>query len=91
MSTSGMTGRSTRADVRNPVLALAGVAALRDLSPDVRAAIAAALRDVQRDARGRAEKCWKSHKAPMALYWKAVGVYSGHIARAVVAQQGRAS
>ena len=78
-----MTARSSRADVRNPVLALPGFAALRELSPDVRKLIAAALRDMQRDARERAEKCWTTHKAPMALYWKAVGVYAGHIARAV--------
>jgi len=79
-----MKERSTRADIRNPVLALSGVAALRDLPPDTRAVIANALRDVQRDARERADKCWRTHKAPMALYWKAVGVYSGHIARAVI-------
>lgn len=26
---------------------------------------------------------WGRHKAPMALYWKVVGVYAGHIARAL--------
>jgi len=75
--------RSARADVRNPVLALPGVAALRELDPSTRAAIAGALREIQADARKRADKCWKTHKAPMALYWKAVGVYAGHLARAV--------
>lgn len=75
--------RSNRAEVRNPVLLLPGVAALRGLDADTRASLAAAFRDIQRDARERAEKCWRTHKAPMALYWKAVGVYAGHIARAV--------
>ena len=75
--------RSARADVRNPVLALPGVAALRALDPSTRAAIAGALRDIQADARERAVKCWKTHKAPMALNWKAVGVYAGHLARAL--------
>lgn len=27
------------------------------------------------------EKSWRTHKAPMALYWKCVAVYAGHIAR----------
>ena len=76
--------RSSRADVRNPVLSLPGVAALRAMDPPTRAAIAGALREIQADARVRADKCWKTHKAPMALYWKAVGVYAGHLARAVV-------
>jgi hypothetical protein len=49
--------RSNRADVRNPVLQLAGVAALRQLDPATRAAIAAALRAIQSDARERADKC----------------------------------
>lgn len=75
--------RSSRADVRNPVLALPGFAALQSLAPEVRQQIATAMRDIQRDARGRAEKCWRTHKAPMAVYWKAVGVYAGHIARAI--------
>jgi len=75
--------RSARADVRNPVLALPGVAQLRALDPSTRAAIAGALREIQADARERADKCWKTHKAPMALYWKAVGVYAGHLARAL--------
>jgi hypothetical protein len=78
-----MSARSSRAEVRNPVIALPGFIALRALSPDVRQCMATALRDIQRDARDRAEKCWTTHKAPMALYWKAVGVYAGHIARAV--------
>jgi hypothetical protein len=75
--------RSSRADVRNPVLALPGVAALRALDPSTRAAIAAAMRTIQADARERADKRWKTHKAPMALYWKAVGAYAGHLARAL--------
>ena len=78
-----MIARSSRSDVRNPVLALPGVVALLALDPSTRAVIAAALREIQADARVRADKCWRTHKAPMALYWKAVGVYAGHLARAV--------
>lgn len=79
--------RSNRPDVRNPVLELEGVKALLELDAPVRSAIAAALRSIQRDARERAEKCWRTHKAPMALYWKALGVYAGHLARAIGARQ----
>lgn len=46
-----------------------------------------ALRDcllaLREDALARAEYCWRKHKAPMALYWKIVGVYAGHLARAL--------
>lgn len=48
-----------------------------------RDALAAALRDLRADALARAAHAWSKHKAPMALYWKVVGVYAGHIARAV--------
>ena len=52
--------------VRNPMLALAGVAALRQLSPDVRTALRAVLVELANDARARAEESWRRHTAPMA-------------------------
>jgi hypothetical protein len=76
-----MTERSLRPDVRNPLLALPAAAALRDLPIETRAQIADALRAIQADARVRAEKAWRKHKAPMAVYWNGVGVYAGHLAR----------
>lgn len=78
-----MAERSTRADVRNPLLSLPSFAALRELDPAVKQQVATALKALQADARERADKCWRTHKAPMAVYWKAVGVYAGHIARAL--------
>jgi hypothetical protein len=75
--------RSLRTDVRNPVLALPAAAELRKLDPAARAALRAVLKDIATDARFRAEKCWRTHKAPMAAYWKAVAVYAGHTARAL--------
>ena len=48
-----------------------------------RDALAGALRDLRADALARAQHSWSRHKAPMALYWKVVGVYAGHLARAV--------
>ena len=48
-----------------------------------RRALRLALLDLRRDAQHRAEHQWRRHKGPMACYWRAVGVYAGHIARAL--------
>ena len=73
--------RSTQAHVRNPVLALPSIARLQSLSPSARSELRLLLLDLRADAQGRAEACWRRHKAPMAAYWKVVSVYAGHIAR----------
>lgn len=79
-----MVARSNRATVRNPILALPdAVAALETLDPAQREALRLVLLAIRADAHDRAEKCWRKHKAPMAAYWKAAGVYAGHIARAL--------
>lgn len=78
-----MSARSNLAEVRNPVLALPAAAQLQALEPSARLALRAVLLDLKADAAARAEKCWRTHKAPMALYWKCVSVYAGHIARAL--------
>jgi len=74
--------RSTRPEVRNPVLALPAAARLASLDPASREALRAILVDLGKDAHTRAEAAWQARKAPMAAYWRAVGVYAGHIARA---------
>ena len=51
------------------------------LPPSARHALRAALLDLRKHALYRAELQWRRHKAPMACYWKAVGVYAGHLAR----------
>lgn len=51
------------------------------LPDDAKEALRAALMDLREDALKRAEYSWRKHKAPMALYWKVVGVYAGHLAR----------
>lgn len=52
--------------------------------PDpAKAALRDALNDLRADALKRSNHCWKKHKAPMALYWKVVGVYAGHLARSI--------
>ena len=73
--------RSVRATVRNPILALPGAALLQSLPPDSRAALRAVMLNIRDDCRVRAADCWAKHKAPMACYWKACGVYANHIAR----------
>lgn len=80
--------RSLRAEVRNPMLQLPAtvelLAYLRD-HPELRAILVRLLGEIVIDARTRAQVCWARHKAPMAVYWKVVSVYCGHIRRAVKA------
>jgi len=76
-----MTDRSLRTDVRNPLCLLPAAQELCGLPEDSRKALKALLRQVSADARLRADKCWKTHKAPMAAYWKAVAAYANHAQR----------
>jgi len=77
--------RSSLPEVRNPILALPGAARFADLSPEARAALRGVLVDLSSDAASRAQAAWRKHKAPMALYWKAVSVYARHLAPAIPA------
>jgi len=73
--------RSARREVRNPVLALPAAQRLLALPESHRTDLADLFGEIAADARARADKAWKTHKAPMALYWKCVAVYAGHIRR----------
>jgi hypothetical protein len=73
--------RSSRREVRNPVLALSSAQRLLAADVPVRQLLRSILLDIRDDARARAAECWRRHKAPMAVYWKAVSVYANHIAR----------
>lgn len=75
--------RASRAEVRNPVLGLRAFQRLSALQPDALRALAELLDEIHREAADRAEHSWKTRKAPMAAYWRAVSVYAGHIARAL--------
>lgn len=75
--------RSSRGDVRNPVLALPAARRIADSTPATRILLAELLSDLSKDCRERAQKCWRTHKAPMALYWKVVAVYARHLSLAV--------
>lgn len=86
-----MSARSNRAEVRNPILTLPALKALQSLDPQVRALLAALLKDLQNDARARAQKSWDTRKPALAAYWAALGVYAGHIAKAVRPDRWRCS
>lgn len=73
--------RSLRTDVRNPVVLLPGFSKLQALPDQTRSDLRSFFNELALDARARAQKSWATHKAPMAVYWKAVSVYAGHIAR----------
>lgn len=74
--------RSTRPDVRNPLLQLETARRLGEwLEPATCQVLARFLTELAEDARRRAGECWKKHKAPMALYWKVVAVYARHLAQ----------
>ncbi|PZR84480.1 MAG: hypothetical protein DI537_32945 [Stutzerimonas stutzeri] len=75
--------RSTRVDVRNPVLGLPNVDRIKDIDPTARQLLADILGEIAKDARERAQESWRKNKAPMAAYWKGVSTYAGHIKRAV--------
>lgn len=72
-----------QAAVQNPLLALPAMAALQALPLEQREPLRALLRQVAAQAHERAELSWRQRKGPMAAYWRAVGVYAGHTARAL--------
>ena len=53
------------------------------LPEPARQALREALLELREDALARAQVQWARHKGPMALYWKVVGVYAGHLARSM--------
>ncbi|TIM24746.1 MAG: hypothetical protein E5Y74_00685 [Mesorhizobium sp.] len=78
-----MSERSSKPDVRNPVLSLPAAQRLQTLPVESRQVVADILRDLSIDARARAQRSWRQNKGPMAVYWKAVGAYATHLYRAV--------
>lgn len=74
-------GRSASAEVRNPLLRLPAARRVQDLPDDTRALLSEILLDLSREAHARAEASWQKRKAPMAVYWRSVGVYARHFSR----------
>ena len=80
---SSQVERASLAEVRNPILGLRAFQRLAALHPDVLQVLCELLHEIHREAAERAEHSWKTRKAPMAVYWRAVSVYAGHIRRAL--------
>jgi hypothetical protein len=79
-----MTDRSSRAEVRNPVVGCPeAMAALAACPPEAVEALRAVLHALAGDWTTRANGLWRRHKAPMAAYWKINAVNARHIARAI--------
>lgn len=75
--------RSSRADVRNPMLALPEVREqFAALPEEAREALVKMLRAVTKSCRANAETAYRKHKPPMYAYWKAMGVNARHLALA---------
>ena len=87
-----MITRSLLPEVRNPLLRLESARRLADWlrGTELAPQLAVLLEDLARDARLQAQASWRSHKAPMALYWKIVAVYTRHLAR-ICRSLGRAA
>ena len=51
--------------------------------PQAQALMRELLRQISAAARVKAEQSWRSHKGPMAAYWKATAVYTRHISLAI--------
>lgn len=75
--------RASLPETRNPVLGLKSFRKFATLHPAALDALADLLGEIHQEAALKAEHCWKTRKAPMAVYWRAVSVYSGHIRRAI--------
>lgn len=73
--------RSSRPDVRNPLLTLPSAARAADMPDEARQWLIAFLYDLRRDCSAKAAKAWQSYKAPSAFYWRVCAVYCGHIAK----------
>src|SRR3546814_6574625 len=76
-----MPRRSSRAEVRNPVLALPAARLIRAMPANIRALLAVLLLDLAADARRRSRTSWENRKVFVAAYWATVAVYAGHVAR----------
>lgn len=78
-----MTERSSRADVRNPMLAIPEVRQEYDqLTPEARVALVRMLKACSKVFRAKGDEAWRKHKPPMAAYWKQNAVNARHLALA---------
>lgn len=77
--------RSTSPEVRNPLLAVPGVAEeIERLTPEALAAFQRIATACGRTWNEKGNDAWANHKAPMAAYWKKNAVWARHFARLCV-------
>lgn len=82
-----MSARSTSAAVRNPIASDPEVAAaIAQCPPEARECLRGVLSALAKKWRAQAEKSWRTHKPPMAVYWKQNAVNARHIALALRVQ-----
>lgn len=73
------TPRASRAEVRNPLLALPATQRILAYSPQVLADLAEILSELEADCKRRGDKAWATSKPPMANYWKSSATVVGHL------------
>ncbi|WP_137917207.1 hypothetical protein [Hydrogenophaga sp. 2FB] len=77
------TPRSSKPDVRNPLLAIPEVQEeFARLTPESRRALENALRALSRVFHKKGDEAWAKRKPPIAAYWRASGVNARHLALA---------
>lgn len=81
--------RSSLPQTRNPLLMLPAARKLAELPSEPRAVLRELLLQLGREANEKASLCWRTHKAPMAAYWKGVAVYARHISRLLAPKSGK--
>lgn len=72
--------RSSRVEVRNPLLALPEVQAILARPLEDRKLLGDLCAACSRAFRAKAEHCWKTRKPPMAAYWASWAVMARHAA-----------
>ena len=84
-----MTDRSSKVEVRNPVLGLpAAMAALRSLDKQQRQSLRVVLLAIREQARAREVESYRKRKGPMVSYWMATATWARHIAHALTKVSG---
>lgn len=80
---NSITPRSSRQEVRNPLLTLPAAQKILALSPEVREVLGDLLGELEHDCRARADHAWATSKPPMAFYWRVCSTYAGHLRKLV--------
>lgn len=73
--------RSSRPEVRNPLLGLPAAQRAQEMPPEAREWLIAFLGEIRTASQLKAAHAWRKHKPPLAVYWKVVATMVGHIAK----------